>query len=331
MADTKISGATAVTTPASTDEYATHQGGASKRTTRVQMHTLESGESFTGEDAAGPSIVDEAASGTNPTLIPDKGDLNTGIGQSGAAGDDDELSLIAGGKEMLRLIETGTATTDQIIIGPAGVIGATGTPSLAWGDGDTGLFESSDDVMGWDFGGVQYGVMSSVHFRWGAGAIDSSNASFSVPNLLPQHDDTNTGIGRGESDSVSIVGGGLECQRWTEVSSKVLQAVDASTAITANTNSSQGDTPLTSSYNVISVCANAGDAVTLPATFTATTPSTIVYVKNDGAQSADVFPASGDDAGAGANIAVAIAAGNFAVFIATAASATWTKLMGGTA
>jgi hypothetical protein len=37
MADTKISGATAVTTPASTDEYATNQGGASKRTTLTQV------------------------------------------------------------------------------------------------------------------------------------------------------------------------------------------------------------------------------------------------------------------------------------------------------
>ena len=44
MADTKISAATAVVTPASTDEYPTNQGGASKKTTRAQMHSLETGE-----------------------------------------------------------------------------------------------------------------------------------------------------------------------------------------------------------------------------------------------------------------------------------------------
>jgi hypothetical protein len=37
MADTKISAATAVATPAQTDEYATNQGGASKKTTLTQI------------------------------------------------------------------------------------------------------------------------------------------------------------------------------------------------------------------------------------------------------------------------------------------------------
>jgi hypothetical protein len=40
MADTKISAATAVATPAGTDEFATHQGGASKRTTLAQIKTF---------------------------------------------------------------------------------------------------------------------------------------------------------------------------------------------------------------------------------------------------------------------------------------------------
>lgn len=39
MADTKISALTAVATPASTDEYATNQGGTSKRTTLAQVST----------------------------------------------------------------------------------------------------------------------------------------------------------------------------------------------------------------------------------------------------------------------------------------------------
>jgi hypothetical protein len=39
VADTKISAATAVTTPADTDQFATNQGGASKRTTLAQIKT----------------------------------------------------------------------------------------------------------------------------------------------------------------------------------------------------------------------------------------------------------------------------------------------------
>lgn len=44
MADTKISALTAVTTPASTDEFAVNQGGTSKKMTRAQIHALQSGE-----------------------------------------------------------------------------------------------------------------------------------------------------------------------------------------------------------------------------------------------------------------------------------------------
>jgi len=95
---TKISGMTTVTTPASTDQFETNQGGTTYNTTRAQVHTLESGESFTGENAAAPSIVDEAASATNPTLIPDKSDLDTGVGHQAA----DSVSLVAGGAEAIR-------------------------------------------------------------------------------------------------------------------------------------------------------------------------------------------------------------------------------------
>ncbi len=44
MADVKISALPAVTTPASTDEFPVNQGGTTKKQTRAQVHTLESGE-----------------------------------------------------------------------------------------------------------------------------------------------------------------------------------------------------------------------------------------------------------------------------------------------
>ncbi len=46
MANTKISALTAVTTPASTDEFAVNQGGTTKKETRAQIHKLESGETL---------------------------------------------------------------------------------------------------------------------------------------------------------------------------------------------------------------------------------------------------------------------------------------------
>ncbi|KKL10104.1 hypothetical protein LCGC14_2559160, partial [marine sediment metagenome] len=46
MANTKISALDAVATPASTDEFAVNQGGTTKKETRAQIHTLESGETL---------------------------------------------------------------------------------------------------------------------------------------------------------------------------------------------------------------------------------------------------------------------------------------------
>ncbi len=63
---------------------------------------------FTGNllaaDAAGPAVVNEAATSTNPTLVPDRADPDTGVGWVSA----DKLSLIAGGAAELTLV-AGTA------------------------------------------------------------------------------------------------------------------------------------------------------------------------------------------------------------------------------
>lgn len=52
----------------------------------------------------GPSIRRESPSASNPTLIPDKTDVDTGIGMAGA----DQLSLIAGGLDCINIAETGS-------------------------------------------------------------------------------------------------------------------------------------------------------------------------------------------------------------------------------
>ena len=61
--------------------------------------------------------------------------------------------------------------------------------------------------------------------------------------------------------------------------------------ITAATGSSQATgTAITKKFNVVNTVATAGDAVTLPTA----AAGLEVYLRNDGANSADVFPASGD-------------------------------------
>ena len=50
-----------------------------------------------GSDAAGPAIVDEAASGTNPTIIPRKDSTSSGLGASNAG----RWNLIANGTQTM--------------------------------------------------------------------------------------------------------------------------------------------------------------------------------------------------------------------------------------
>jgi len=65
---------------------------------------------FQSQNTAGPVMVNEAASSTNPTLIPDQSDKDTGIGQQAA----DNLSLIAGGTEIGRVNATGIDVTGTL-------------------------------------------------------------------------------------------------------------------------------------------------------------------------------------------------------------------------
>ena len=101
----------------------------------------------------------------------------------------------------------------------------------------------------------------------------------------------------------------------------------ASLGLTADAGSAQGGCPLTSSFNVIDTSGNAGDSVTLPASFSA---GTVIFIKNGAAaNSVDVFPAAGDDLGAGANTAAALAAGKGIAYIATVTDTTWEALIVG--
>lgn len=137
--------------------------------------------------------------------------------------------------------------------------------------------------------------------------------------------DTDTGIFNAADDQLALAAGSIEALRLTEVSSAVLAAFQSNVGLTADVGSAQGNGVILSTYNVYSTVGTAGDAATLPATFIV---GTQIYIKNDGANSMDVFPASGDTITPNAvNIAVAVAAGTSATFITTLADTTWTQLI----
>ncbi|MBU2060803.1 MAG: hypothetical protein KKH44_02995, partial [Bacteroidetes bacterium] len=73
----------------------------------------------------------------------------------------------------------------------------------------------------------------------------------------------------------------------------------------------QGDCPLTSEINEISVCGTTNDAVTLDTA----EPGKEITIINNGAQTLEIFPASGDDLGAGVNTATTLIAGANITFV----------------
>jgi len=172
---------------------------------------------FGDSDSTGPSLRNETCSVTNPTLLPYRNDPDTGIGGNGS----NQLSLIAGGTEVARASNGGSAATTQLIVSPGATLGATATPSLAFGDGDTGFFEDGDDnirvVIGatqhWSFfGGGIYGINTNGPL------VNNAASAATTPTLIPDKADANTGLGGtpGDTDALSLIAGGVEVARASE-------------------------------------------------------------------------------------------------------------------
>ena len=68
MANTKISGLTAVTTPVSTDEFAVNQGGTTKKMTRAQVHKTESNETLSLGGLMLQTLVTTLANDATPNV-----------------------------------------------------------------------------------------------------------------------------------------------------------------------------------------------------------------------------------------------------------------------
>jgi hypothetical protein len=259
MADTKISALTAVATPASTDEFAVNQGGTSKKETRAQIHALQSGEHLVlpqVDEAATPTLAfgdgnsglyeqadnvlsfaingvrsivhsstlfrfwdgdktslnNSGVSATVPAFRLES-DTNTGIGRAGA----DQLSLIAGGLEVIRC--DGTVGTKGQVLLPQEDLAA--TPTLAFGDGNTGFYEPADNQIGISLSGTKYWDITSTQIGGGNNfaRLTRIEATATVPSIYVRGNDADTGLGRAGVDQLSLIAGGVEGLRITEASS----------------------------------------------------------------------------------------------------------------
>lgn len=167
----------------------------------------------------------------------------------------------------------------------------------------------SNSTFGTNFIASVAGINNRFTTGWGLADII---ASATIPNLNPDKSDSNTGIGHAAADQLSVIAGGVEGTRWTE-NGGVLQTHQLNAGLTAFATGGQaGALALTSSYNEIAVVATTGDSVKV-APAVAGNKQTII---NNGANSLDVFPDTGDDLGAGVDTAVALAAGSNITYLA---------------
>jgi len=159
-------------------------------------HWFFSTNIFQGEDPVGPAMVDVGPEVTVPNFLPNYNDTDTGIGGDTA----DTVSIIAGGKEIARAAE---ATTEQLIINPqADLTGTIAAPSLAFGDGDTGFYEFSDDRL--DFTGASLQGSNTSSF-----VISNITSSRTVPVYSGKFG-ADAGMGFGGITEVSIIAGSVE-------------------------------------------------------------------------------------------------------------------------
>lgn len=241
-----------------------------------------------------------------------------GASVTGIALDNATALTIAGSK----LVSFRNATTEKAAIGIGGeVMGSNGTAALptftSLADPNTGIFFNNDDTIRFSSGGTE-----GAHYTGGsfyAAGVLSKSASFL--GLRGQFADGASayGVKIGNTNALTIPGAkiiGFFSDGFTTEKAYIdkdgFYGHPTSGAVTASTTQSQGQGAITAEIVNVSTCANANDTVTLP-----TAKAGIrCYIFNNGAQTLQIFPASGDNLGAGVDTAKTLAAGKQALFVA---------------
>lgn len=93
------------------------------------------------------------------------------------------------------------------------------TPTLAFGDGDSGIYESADDTLRFSIAGVNRWFMtgSSLYAGTAGGPrLNDIAPSATQPNFYPNRTDSDSGVGWVSEDNPGIVCGGLSCARFED-------------------------------------------------------------------------------------------------------------------
>jgi hypothetical protein len=148
-----------------------------------------------------------AATAISPVYVINKSSDNTGIGGIGG-----EISLITGGIQAVNIDASQNVTLDvstaQLIL----PLQDNATfPTLAFGDGDTGLYEDDDDRLNITIGGTKtWGINTSIFSYTTYGPNVRSTGIGSTDPAFAFNGDADTGIGRATANELSLITGGVE-------------------------------------------------------------------------------------------------------------------------
>jgi hypothetical protein len=332
-------------------------------------------------NAAGPSILDEAATATNPTLIPNRANPGDGVG-SAVAG---SVALVANSLEADRYVGANggvikapnfsTITADNVsqtqasgtpivnsrtrlislnsldsatlpAVFPVNTIIEINMPDIAEDEASAAIFPALGDDLGagvnvalvLDFGRSVTFIATAANATWEVmrqGATNLTSTFATGPEILnfAQNGDPLISIRRDQQygwgsenvNTINLIMGGVQIDRHLHdaIGGNGVITSHAQQIVSANAGGGQGSaTILVSSYTRIATVVTTGDSVRLPTVFSAMTRMAIF---NGGANAADIFPASGDDLGAGVDTAVSIPVGSVFEFLGVTASSLWVQ------
>lgn len=175
--------------------------GGSTRTT-INANGLSMGAS------GAASLRNLTASATTPTLVPSKADTDTGAGCAA----DDQLSLIAGGVEGIRIVEDSGST--EVILAPGNA--AATTTDLRFGEASNTWIRGSNNGLSFFVNGSSPLFVTSVGLSTsvtGGPGLRNEVSTFNNPTILPDRLDVDTGIGQNANDEISLITGGSERMR----------------------------------------------------------------------------------------------------------------------
>jgi hypothetical protein len=172
----------------------------------VNLFSMQAGWIVRSTGSAKPGLLDENATGTNANIIPVRADTDTGIGSGGP----DTLAIVCGAVQVANFTEN--VGVVQMILPQANT---PATPQFAFGDGDTGFFEQSNDQVRFSAGGVaRWATFDNYTYSTVASgfALKHAAATSTSPALTFRSDD-DTGLGWAGANLLSLIAGSKEVMR----------------------------------------------------------------------------------------------------------------------